>query len=154
MRKLKLSIIAIVVLTSTTVLAGVKESVEWIVSNSTYKYDGQPLPAVVRLSERQWRKIIANNTMVATFMPSPPTILLRGDQPENVLIHEAVHYLQFIRGDFDNPYFCVGELEPDAYLIESKWLKEHGLPMTGMPDPLWIMVMASRCHSPHRFGIQ
>lgn len=133
--------------------ADLAADVEWITNHSHYNYNGQPLPDVRVLTEKEWRQRIGIDTIVATFMPNPPTIVLRGEQGPSVQVHELVHYLQYLRGDFDNPYFCAGELEPDAYLIEAQWLKAHNL-VAPMPDPLWIMVMASRCRSPHRFGVQ
>ena len=59
---------------------------------------------------------------------------------QGTLVHELTHYMQEMAGKFGR--YCVGLLEMEAYEIEDKWLKEHGLPPIRRSPAI---IMATQC---------
>jgi hypothetical protein len=60
---------------------------------------------------------------------------------DSILIHELVHYMQFQN---NTPYTCLGELEKDAYRVQSEWLIKHGRKDVYEEleiSPLWVFII-------------
>ena len=60
---------------------------------------------------------------------------------DSILIHELVHYMQFQN---NTPYTCLGELEKDAYRVQSQWLIENGRKDVYEElqiSPLWVFII-------------
>ena len=63
------------------------------------------------------------------------------DIQNSILIHELVHYMQFQN---NTPYTCLGELEKDAYRVQSEWLIKHGRKDVYEEleiSPLWMLII-------------
>ena len=88
--------------------------------------------------------------VVAAYDPATKTILLperwSGGTPTelSILVHEMVHYLQYVAG---NEYECVGAREGLAYAAQDKWLHlfERDLAEDFEIDGFTLLVITS-CH--------
>ena len=113
------------------------EYIDWIVANTDYEYNGEPLPTVEERSQAELKIMAYGAEVVARAEfdgQELPDVLAAYDdfvmyvpvdtevQPW-VIVHELVHYLQEVNGALDE---CVGANEPEAYLLHDQWQEEHG----------------------------
>ena len=115
----------------------------WITSNSDLEYKGQPLPTIYQEAEPRELYLIVygelhegweNTEIVAAYNHGNNTIYFRRGgvdlttfQGKGDLVHELVHYLQYLSGSYSR-VGCIRQLEPRAYHIQARYLKEHGDP--------------------------
>lgn len=103
----------------------VQGGLEWIHENTRYTlhdsiYEKAPQITVIPDSVYD---IIINKTSLATYERAGNNLYMRESHAktpdvEFTIIHELVHYVQ-IHADLD--YGCVGEMEMEAYLLESEY---------------------------------
>jgi hypothetical protein len=117
--------------------------IEFIVANSNETYNGEPLPKIVYDTELTYKHGQGRN-IVGTYYAPNNTIYMIPDADSGVLLHELVHYLQALSGEWVHGETCPGLVEPEAYRIEGLWLDaiKSDAPR---PDPLHIIMMRSAC---------
>lgn len=59
------------------------------------------------------------------------------------LMHELVHYVQWLNGRGDGE--CWGRLEAEAYTLQDAWRAEHQV--AGMTDPFKLIMLKATCDS-------
>lgn len=125
---------------------------DWITANSAFEYNGESLPRLVETSTETLVNLTGGVLPVAAYTARPPTIYLAENLPAAerapTLIHELVHYLQDLRGDFAAEP-CVWALEPAAYEIEEAWMVAHEHPGP-RPDWFTIRINEMHCYNPHQ----
>lgn len=130
--------------------------IDWIVANSDFEYNGEPLPAVRAVAQETLDNLAGGGSggdIVAVYDHHVNTIyfpegvdpLSWGSAP--VLVHELAHYLQWVRGTLRGDV-CVGEFEQAAYWVEDEWMDAHGHPGE-RSDPFFVIVLAASCRDPH-----
>ncbi|MCC5795709.1 MAG: hypothetical protein JJU48_00105 [Methylophaga sp.] len=112
----------------------------WIVAVTAYD-DPPQLPEIIPISQQQLIEILChgeNCPALAYYDPGSQTIFhdqrLDFDADLNArsfLVHELVHYLQDKQGLIDISSMSCEQrmlLEREAYLVQGKFLHQHGLP--------------------------
>lgn len=142
-----------------------EEYIGWIVANSDFEYNGEPLPRVERTSKEMLLIMLYGDTAVAqaefngTYLPpveaiydnETDTIFLPYETDlddfanHHIIVHELVHYLQDINGITDE---CVGRLETPAYKLHEKWQDEVNHPAE-RPNGLFVIMLELACTNPH-----
>lgn len=137
--------------------------IAWIVANSSYEYNGEPLPGVYYYSPDMLREIVygdrasdhAGQVIYGVYdhtsddMLFPEGFDLTAPENQPTIVHELVHYLQDVRGDHAMTD-CLPKLELPAYKLHLAWAKEHGVESdgSGMFDAV-AGVMACGGEQPH-----
>ncbi len=57
------------------------------------------------------------------------------------LLHELVHYVQYRNGRYDE-VSCMGQLEPEAYRLQYRWMEEQGI---DKEFPAFTVAIRSMC---------
>ena len=144
----------------------VYDMIGFIESHTELEYDGSKLPSIHIVSEKQ----VCNNVYVPPrdvcniagyydhdtnniFITDKPIEYMVADRyHEVVLVHELVHFLQYINGIYKT-IKCKQALEQDAFMIQEKYVEENNIDPQNAPDALFAMV-ASMCprDNPMLFG--
>ena len=132
--------------------------IDYITRNSKYEYKDQTLPTVaIKTTEQMCKELyigeIPDPCYVAGYFNHESNEIFIADKPlkstntrgfyDSVLLHELVHFLQSINGEFEK-VSCRRELEKDAFSIQDKYIDEFSLPEELHNDPLFAL-MASMC---------
>lgn len=139
------------------------EMIDFITKRTNYEYQGEPLPLVklkpvdelcqAVYSSETLKKIDAC-TVAGYYDPAIETIFIADESGpymvdeyffETVLIHEMVHYLQYLNGT-DHIVSCINELETDAYYIQKEYVEYMNYPAEQKPDPMFAMIV-SNCNN-------
>jgi hypothetical protein len=133
--------------------------IEWIVQNSDFEYNNEPLPTIEVKSYNEIQLIGYGEEAIAESIEKnyelTPLIALYKDRiiivNENfdlndfryhhILVHELVHYLQEINNINDD---CIQNLEPIAYELQTQWMIEVNHPEP-LPDRLFIAFLSLHC---------
>lgn len=147
--------------------------VQWIVDNSEFEYNGEALPTVKRIP-KDWMQIYAYGDQAvaeaerkghqlpkihALYDETSDEIILPKDfdldnfENHHIVVHELVHYLQDINGDYESQQAkdCVQSLEPVAYKLHAKWMDQVDHPAE-RPNDLFIFMMEMSCRDHHGAG--
>lgn len=136
--------------------------IDWIVANSDYQYNGEPLPEVQYHSPAMLLVLGYGEETVAqaeyrnSYLPpilglynhdDNVMMLPKGNEVgdfeiAHIVVHELVHYLQDIN-DFDDKG-CIQNREPEAYRLHEQWMDEHDHP-ADRPDGLFVLMLAMAC---------
>ena len=140
--------------------------VQWIVDNSDFEYNGEELPTVKRIPE-DWLEIYAYGDQAVADAERKgnvlPNVLALYDNKSNqiilpegfdlndfskhhIIVHELVHYLQNINGEYDTEQAkrCIQSLEPEAYRLHTKWMDEVDHPAE-RPNELFVALLTMSC---------
>lgn len=139
------------------------QKIAYIVENSKYDYNGEKLPSVriknpleiCKNLQKEEEKIPDEcniggyynhftNEIFISRIPIPP--MVEEKLIETVLLHELVHFLQFVNGEYDRVQ-CLNELEKDAYRLQGEYVSDMGFPKEQKPNSLFVLIV-STCH-PH-----
>ena len=135
--------------------------IEWLVANSDFEYNGEPLPSVEYISFELMQVAVYGPETVAqaeyngSTLPTAhayydderDTIVLQTGfdwdsmDTMHIMVHELVHYLQDINGITDP---CLGNLEPEAYQLHDQWMVEHNSPAE-RPNMLFVYMLRMSC---------
>jgi hypothetical protein len=147
--------------------------VQWIVENSRFEYNGEALPTVKRIP-KDWMQIYAYGDQAvaeaerkgqelpkihALYDETTDEIILPKDfdlnnfERHHIIVHELVHYLQDINGDFESQQAkdCIQSLEPEAYKLHGEWMDQVNHPAE-RPNDLFILMMEMSCRDHHGAG--
>jgi hypothetical protein len=126
----------------------VNQLLSWVTSQTGYMAPSQP---VVVASEEKFQlvmKMKGVNYADARAMYIPGMVILDNNTWEeedpvqlSLLVHELVHHAQLFS---KRKYACSDAKEYEAYVIQNKWLEQHGQPPFASQG--WIDRM-SRCES-------
>lgn len=139
--------------------------IEWIVAQTSYEYNGEPLPSITYEST-QWLQILMYGeemvarsempgsqtkllTVVALYDNDANHIMINEDasaaEQEVYLLHELVHFMQEINGAFTH---CIHAGEPEAYELHWRYAQEFEL---DVEEPNWLIPIMARssCYTPH-----
>lgn len=142
-----------------------EEYIDWIVANSEFEYNGEPLPTIERTNKAMLLIMLYGEQRVAqaeynnTYLPEVEAIYddetntiflpheteLEDFANHHIIVHELVHYLQDINGITDE---CVGRLEAPAYKLHTQWQDEVDHPAE-RPNGLFVMMLELACDNPH-----
>lgn len=114
------------------------EYIDWIVINTDYKYNGEPLPTIQIESQEMlnilgWGpETVAEAEFTGRELPdvlaayNENVLYLPANWQERpwLVVHELVHYMQDINGAMNKD--CPMANEPEAYLLHDQWQEEHG----------------------------
>jgi len=146
------------------------DMIDYIIENSEeweYSYNGEPLPRLElmdryrlcsllfpglseeKLTEEKCTFAGKYNHEINTVVvvPEPIGHYTETNLVETILLHEMVHYLQFINGIYEKVR-CFAELERDAYALQEKYVEDMGFPEENKPDPLFSLFV-SMCPQDH-----
>ena len=138
----------------------------FIENHTELEYDGSELPSIHIVLEKQ----VCNDVYVpprdvcniagyydhdtnSIFITNNPIEYMVADSyHEVVLVHELVHFLQYINGIYET-IECKQALEQDAFMIQEKYVEENNIDPQNAPDPLFAMI-SSMCPNmnPMLFG--
>jgi hypothetical protein len=137
--------------------------IEWITANSTYTYNGEPMPRVAFVSKGILQTVVYGADNVAKAEAKGVKLLevlaaydkgvmyfprdkdIASFEMAPTVLHELVHYLQGINKTPD--YGCLQNLEPPAYELQTKWMDAHNHPEE-RPSPFFIMMLTYSCSRP------
>jgi hypothetical protein len=141
------------------------DMIAFITERTDLKYDGQPLPKIVMLEpEEICQQVMPHNPNtqceISGFYDNVNTTIVISTETgqymvdeyfiETVLVHELVHYLQYLNGvQHDVP--CRNKLEKDAYSIQTQYVTEMGYPEEQKPDTMFSLFV-SLCPQESPFG--
>lgn len=103
-------------------------------------------PEYVAAEEAQGRTV---SDIVAIYDPEKNTVVLPVGYDyldlatASHLVHELVHYMQDVRGDFETTK-CTAGLEPLAYKLHNKWIDDFHSPEPHT-DPLFLLFLETAC---------
>lgn len=172
----KLLITTALALMSFPVIAGDLDSklmsyVEFIESESTMKYNGEPLPEVVSevqdmiqiraygdlaVAQSEYNKkplgvVNALYDHKTNVIYVSDRIDLDSQAAEPTLVHEMVHFMQKINGETDSLdekwHIC---LEGPAYDLQAEWQRLNGV-TEGMPTREQVLMVFMRCSAQQTF---
>lgn len=145
------------------------DMIKFIEQNSKYEYNDEKLPFIeIRSSDELCRSIfepdvyekIKENCNVVGYYNHHTNAIFISNSPgkymveegfiETILLHELVHFMQLVNGEYDK-VACKNELEVDAYILQMKYVDHVGYPEEQKPDPLFAM-MTSVCPADHHMG--
>jgi hypothetical protein len=140
--------------------------IDWLVANSEYEYNGEPLPEVVTMP-MAWLQVevygpeqVAQSEMNGTELPTingaynpltnqiifPDTVDPWAWEHADTMVHETLHYLQKINGVTAE---CVNALEREAYELHWQWAQEHNHP-SEEPNWLFVFMLEMSCQDFYR----
>lgn len=117
--------------------------INWITANSDYVYNGEPLPDTIRNDKLTW-KVSGRINVLGTYWGPTNTVYLVQSADAGVELHELVHYLQTLSGEYVEGETCPGMVETAAYHIEDAWLDHIGSDVP-RSDPMRLMMMEAAC---------
>lgn len=145
-----------------------RDAVTFIEENSNYVYNDEPLPELildtnqsflqvltygpeaVAQAEMEGVDLLGLGEIVGVFDHEYNRIYIWDDielskfSLNSVLVHEMVHYMQWINGEYDEHGECLYALEPDAYKLQNLWIEETN-DESRKPDLFTAVVMAASC---------
>jgi hypothetical protein len=137
------------------------EMIDFITERSDYEYQGQPLPWIeIRTQDELCRAVYTpesyakltscdvvgyydNNLNTVFVSDDPGQYMVEEGFFETVLVHELVHYLQYLNG-YDKKVACMAEMEKDAYRLHAEYVDYRGYPQQQKPNALFA-IFASMC---------
>jgi len=143
--------------TSATML----EMIDFIVERTDLEYNGESLPSIEIKTPQQLCEDVYSVAVlaemetcsIAGYYNDHTSVIIISNTPvgnmvltgffEVVLIHELVHYLQFLN-NVHLKVECRQKLEADAYRIQREYVEHMGLPVEQKPNPLFTL-FASMC---------
>jgi hypothetical protein len=153
----------ILITTMTSSLASSNEvmldMIEFITERSDYTYNGEKLPWIeIREPDELCRAVYLPETYaklescdIAGYYDNNLTTIFISDDPgrymvaegffEVVLLHELVHYLQYLNG-YDKEVACRNELEKDAYRLQVEYVDYMGYPEEQKPNALFAFFVS------------
>ena len=145
------------------------DMIEFIEKNSKYEYNNEKLPYVqIRTIDELCQAVyppdvyesIKDDCAIAGYYDHNLNAIFIADESgpymvdegfiETVLLHELVHYLQYLNGE-DEKVKCMRELEIDAFLLQDDYVLHKGYPEEQRPDPLFAAIV-STCPSNDPFA--
>lgn len=137
------------------------EFIEFIEANSLYEYRNTPLPEIIIATEQEICGSVYNPPQITCdvagyynddtneiYIRNTPTQYMVEDRfKEVILLHELVHYLQYMDGTYQIVE-CRQNLETHAYDLQEKYIDEEGIDPKQKPDPLFAMI-TSMCPNQH-----
>tara|TARA_S200000501_G_scaffold378789_1_gene443670 strand:+ start:1415 stop:1966 length:552 start_codon:yes stop_codon:yes gene_type:complete len=137
------------------------EFIEFIETNSLYEYRNTPLPEIVIVNEKDvctgaYGKPVDtcdiagyyNDDTNQIYIRNEPTQYMVEDRfQEVILLHELVHYLQYMDGTYEIVE-CRANLEQHAYDLQEKYIDAEGIDEQQKPDPLFALI-SSMCPNQH-----
>ena len=137
------------------------EFLEFIQDNSLYAYTNTPLPEIVIATEKEIcgaiyippREICDvagyyNDDTNQIVIRNEPTQYMVDDRfQEVILLHELVHYLQYMAGTHQ-VVACRQNLEIDAYNLQELFIDVEGIDPKQKPNQLFAMI-SSMCPNQH-----
>ena len=109
--------------------------IEWIVENSEYEYNNEPLPDITFMTRQEMNYLFYGETILDESQRIEAlydTIQNRIILPEGTditsyhtapaIVHELVHFLQMTAGNFGK--VCMGQLEITAYELQIAWMDQ------------------------------
>lgn len=143
--------------------------IEWLVANSDYEYNGEPLPTIEFMSAPLMaitvygEATVAQSEMNGTELPNIQGIYLHdrnaivfpeGTDPwaqEDTIVHELYHFLQYVNHDGVQPD-CLASWERPAYEIHWEWVEAHGkTDLYTEPNWLFVLMIELSCTQPHMY---
>ena len=114
---------------------GLSRELAFITAASDLRDPGGPRPEIRRASAAEiarhsGARALDGSRPVGIYLPESHRILVRRDQPDDVLVHELTHWLQHAAGHGPG---CAAEAE--AYRLQSLWRTRQGLPAEARIDP-------------------
>ena len=139
----------------------IPEFIEFIEANSLYEYRNTPLPEIIIVNEKEvcsgaYLKPVDtchiagyyNDETNEIYIRNEPTEYMVADRfQEVILMHELVHYLQYMDGTYEIVE-CRANLEQQAYEVQEKFIDAEGIDPTQKPDPLFALI-SSMCPNQH-----
>lgn len=163
MKALLLCICALVVSTPASANDTWLGYIDWLVDNSEYEYNGEPLPTVEYHSPAMLQILIYGEEHVAQaelngwnipdvwgayndgvmYLPEGADY----EHPHTIVtvVHELYHFLQDINGVTAH---CSGLLEREAYKLHWQYAVEHELDVEE-PNWLFVAMLEMSCYEPH-----
>ena len=137
------------------------EFIEFIEANSLYEYNNTPLPEIIIATEKEIcgeiyippREICDvagyyNDETNEIYIRNDPTQYMVDDRfQEVILMHELVHYLQYMDGTHQ-VVACRQNLEIDAYNLQELFIDTEGIDPKQKPNQLFAMI-SSMCPNQH-----
>ncbi len=134
---------------------------QFIEDNSLYEYKNTPLPEIIIVNEKDvctgaYGKPVDtcdiagyyNHDTNQIYIRNEPTQYMVQDRfQEVVLLHELVHYLQYMDGTFEIVE-CRQNLEIHAYNLQELFVDSEGIDEQQKPDPLFALI-TSMCPNQH-----
>ena len=140
--------------------------INWLVTNSDFEYNGEELPTIKRIP-REWMQVyaygpetVAESEKSGTTLPEilalyddinnqfilPEDLDINDYKNHHIIVHELVHYLQKINGDYNTPEAeeCTTSLEPIAYELQLKWMDDVDHPGQ-RPNELFLFMLSLAC---------
>ena len=132
--------------------------IDYITRNSKYEYKDQTLPSVaIKTTEQMCKDLFLDEVPdpchIAGYFEHEANRIFIADKPlesmngkgfyDSVLIHELVHFLQYVNGEYKK-VSCRRELERDAFKIQDDYIDDFNLSEKLHNDPLFA-IMASMC---------
>ncbi len=156
MRRVILIILIMFLTLSITKRNETLEMIGYIENTSDYEYDGSELPTVLSMSNKDVCTEIGvdyypcniagfydHQTNQIIIAQTATDGMIQEDFHDVVLIHELVHFLQFINGYYDSVP-CRRALERDAFAIQDAYIDYKELSQENKNDPLFALI-ASMC---------
>jgi len=136
--------------------------IEWLVDNSEYEYNDEPLPTV-EIMPYAWLEVtvytpevVARSEQNGNDLPiirgaydHERNVMMFPDdsdwtQKEDVIVHELFHFLQYINGDVPD---CLQKMERPAYDAHWQWVQAHGkTDVYEEPNWLFVYMIEMACH--------
>lgn len=137
------------------------EYIHFIEENSLYEYTNTPLPEIVIATEKEVCNAIYNppqqtcdvagyynhDTNQIVIRNTPTQYMVEDRFKEVILLHELVHYLQYMDGTFE-VVECRQNLEIHAYDLQELFIDSEGIDEQQKPDPLFALI-TSMCPNQH-----
>ena len=137
------------------------ELLQFIEDNSLYEYTNTPLPEIIIATEKEicgeiyippqetcdvagYYKHDSNQIVIRN---QPTQYMVEDRFQEVILLHELVHYLQYMDGTHEIVE-CRQNLETHAYNLQEKFVETEGIDPKQKPDPLFALI-TSMCPNQH-----
>mgnify|MGYP003316904720 CR=1 FL=1 len=139
----------------------VPDFLQFIEDNSLYEYTDTPLPEIVIATEKEICSEIYippqescdvagyynHDTNQIVIRNEPTQYMVEDRFQEVILLHELVHYLQYMDGTFEIVE-CRQNLEIHAYNLQELFVDSEGINEQQKPDPLFALI-TSMCPNQH-----
>lgn len=134
---------------------------DFVLTMTTYQYDGEPLPTVELMTPEQMLLVAYDpNTLLeyeqkgqeppqpkAFYVRSTNTMVISDEHPDmNTLVHEMVHYFQHVSGKTDEFVQWPHCLEAEAYDVQYTWHHVTKLEMEDVPDYGFVLTLYAVCN--------
>jgi len=165
---MKIFLIAFLIMAASPLYANpvFEKYINWLVTNSDFEYNGEELPTVKRIPREQMQvyaygsETVAESEKSGTTLPGilalyddinnqfilPEDLDINDYKNHHIIVHELVHYLQKINGDYNTPEAeeCITSLEPIAYELQLKWMDDVDHPGQ-QPNKLFLFMLSRAC---------